>query len=132
MNPQTPRDEVRLRSAGALWYAAFCAACSTVTPGADAGPALNKDPGKPFRENVCFICALRACGGSVNACAQEATCAAWLNCVADCPTDDSGVAAEGDALRKCGLPVSAQVLYGCVEDFSSGFLLGCEEPCTPL
>jgi hypothetical protein len=102
-----------------------------VPPGGDAGPAPNKEPGRPFSENICFQCSLRVCAISTNACLYERTCSDWLNCVAACPTDQSGVAADGPCLRKCGVPASAEVLFGCVQDYSTSFLTGCEQACEP-
>ena len=45
-----------------------------------------------------------------------------LACVSACPTDDSGVAAEADCLRRCGLPISAEVLFNCIQDFANAAL----------
>ena len=116
-------------TAGSLLLA--LSACTVVPPTNDAGAGPGKVPGEPFEDNLCFQCALRSCSGSVGACTQEATCSAWLACVSACPTDDSGVAAEGSCLRPCGLPLSAEVLFNCIQDFSNGVLLGCEQACAP-
>jgi hypothetical protein len=127
---QRVRD--RRLSARALLLAALApGACTVVPPDANTGRAPAKDPGAPFGENVCFQCTLRACSISTNACLRETQCAHWLDCVAECPTDKSGVAADGPCLRACGLPVSAEVLAGCVQDYSTGFLVGCEALCAP-
>lgn len=107
------------------------AACEVVKPGDDAG-GLGKVPGDPFDKNICFNCTLRACAQSANACLMDAFCNTWINCVAKCPTDESGVAADGACIRRCGLPVSAEFLYLCIQDFSTGNLLGCEQACDPL
>jgi hypothetical protein len=111
-------------------FVALCA-CTVVPPPSDPGTGSGKEPGEPFSENVCFQCALGRCSVNANACNQEATCSRWLACVSACPTDDSGVAAEGDCLRRCGLPVSAEVLFNCIQDFANVALLGCERACAP-
>lgn len=107
------------------------ASCAVVKPDATgAGPS--KRPGDPFVQNICFQCTLRACKISANACLLETQCAGWLDCVAQCPTDQTGVAAEGTCLRECGgIPASAEVLFGCIQDFSTAFLPGCELACLP-
>jgi hypothetical protein len=96
---------------------------------ANSSSGLNKTPGAPFLENVCFQCTLHACSIALNACARETGCTNWFDCISACPTDSSGVAAEGKCLRACGLPVSANVLFECIQDFSTGTLLGCERAC---
>jgi hypothetical protein len=106
-------------------------ACSVVPPPSRSDDGPGKQPGEPFAKNLCFQCALNSCSVPVNACRQDLPCARWLDCVSACPTDESGVAAEASCLRPCGLPVSAEVLFGCIQDFSNGFLLGCERACTP-
>lgn len=106
------------------------AACEIVEPGQDAG--LGKVPGDPFDRNICFNCTLRACAQSASACTMDLYCSPWLNCVAKCPTDESGVAADGACIRRCGLPVSAEFLFVCIQDYSTGNLLGCEQACAPL
>jgi hypothetical protein len=116
-------------------FVALCAALASCTPvpptDADAG-GLNRTPGEPFVGNFCFQCTLRACNIALRACAQEATCSRWFDCVAVCPTDESGVAAEGACVQKCAVPVSAGVLFQCIQDFSTGALRGCEVACTPV
>lgn len=110
-------------------------ACEVVPPGDDAGTGGSgggKVPGVAFSENVCFRCSLRSCANAVNACNLDAVCSPWLRCVAACPTDQSGVAAEGSCLIPCGLPVWAEVLYQCIQDYSTGLLAGCGQDCTPL
>jgi len=110
---------------------ALLTGCSAVPPNANPGGGLNRTPGEPFINNICFRCALNACSIPLRSCAGEATCSHWFDCVAVCPTDDSGVAAEASCLRKCGLPVSANVLFECIQDFATGNLLGCVDACTP-
>lgn len=116
----------------AITMCGLLAACEIVPPGDDAGAAAGKVPGAAFSTNVCFQCSLRSCSGMVSACNLDTVCAAWLKCVSACPTDKTGVSADADCLRPCGLPVSTQVLYGCIQDFSTGLLLGCEQACEPL
>jgi hypothetical protein len=106
--------------------------CTVVPPGKDTGSGASKEPGKPFIQNICFQCTLRACTISANACLREMQCAQWLDCVGTCPTDQTGVAADGDCLRKCGLPASAEVFFECVQDYSTGFFGGCEGACLPI
>lgn len=96
------------------------------------GAGANRTPGEPFLSNLCFQCSLRACSIALRACAQEATCSRWFDCVAVCPTDETGVAADAKCQQKCAAPVSAGVLVGCINDFSSGALRGCEAACTPI
>jgi hypothetical protein len=105
--------------------------CSTVPPNANAGGGLNHTPGEPFVNNICFRCTLNACSIPLRSCAREPVCSRWFDCVAVCPTDESGVAAEASCLQKCGLPVSANVLFECIQDFANGGLLGCVDACTP-
>src|SRR5687767_14224434 len=107
-----------MRLALALCLCGSLTACEVVDPGDDAGSSAGKVPGSPFSENICFQCSLRSCSGTANACLLDAVCAEWLRCVSACPTDNTGVSAEGDCLLPCGLPVSAGVLYACIQDFS--------------
>jgi hypothetical protein len=120
---------VRLTLAISLY--AVLPAC-TVVPPPDGGSGPGKVPGENFSENICFQCSLRGCSVSSNACLYDTMCLDWLRCVSACPTDSSGVSAEGECLSPCGLPVSAQVLYGCIQDYSTGYLPGCEVACQPL
>ena len=124
-----------IRVCGLILSATLCLAlqaCSVIPPDADAGSGPNRTPGEPFLNNLCFQCTLRACNVSLRACAREAMCSRWFDCVALCPTDESGVAAEGECLQKCPVPVSASVLFDCIQEFSLGSLRGCEQACTPL
>jgi len=111
---------------------ALTAACEVVPPGDDAGSGPGKVPGDPFSRNVCFQCSLNACSVSARACNLDALCLAWLKCVAACPTDKTGVTVDFDCAQPCGLPVSAGVLAECIQNYSTGFLLGCEQACEPL
>jgi hypothetical protein len=126
----SPRVNGHSLHAPAVLFVAL-SACTVVTPTDPVDAGTGKEPGEPFEENVCFQCALGRCSIAANACTMEATCSRWLTCVSACPTDDSGVAAEGDCVRRCGLPLSAEVLFGCIQDFSTGTLLGCELACAP-
>lgn len=122
----------RFCSRVALFACALLSACSVVAPNSDPSAAASNEPGRPFSQNLCFHCSLRACTIPTRACTYDASCSNWLNCIAECPTDETGVAADGDCIRKCGLPASAEVLFGCVQDYSSGALNGCETACAPL
>lgn len=104
--------------------------CEVVQPGEDAGGNAGKVPGGPFGQNSCFRCSLQACAQATNACSLETTCSQWLSCVSACVTAPDGVSVANSCA--CGIPVSAQVLASCIEDFSTGFLRGCEQACTPL
>jgi hypothetical protein len=104
--------------------------CEVVPPGDDAGSSGGKVPGAPFGQNSCFRCSLQACAQATNACALDTVCSGWLSCVSACTTAADGVSVASNCA--CGVPVSAQVLTSCVEDFSTGFLRGCEQACTPL
>jgi hypothetical protein len=105
------------------------AGCTMAPPDSSGGPS--NTPGDPFINNACFRCTLRACNIPLTACGHEPGCSTWFDCVAACPTDATGVSAEGKCLLNCGLPVSAEVLFGCIQDFSTGALLGCEVACAP-
>lgn len=132
MSPVSYAIARSLRATLLLVTALGVAGCSVVPPSdADAGGGLNRTPGEPFIENICFQCTLRACNVALRACAREAGCSRWFDCVAACPTDDSGVAADGKCLQKCVVPVSAGVLFDCIQEFSTGSLQGCEQACAP-
>jgi hypothetical protein len=129
----------RIADRGARALLTALAACASASPARDPdGGAIDgdgsagKEPGEPFADNVCFQCALRNCSVPADACAQYATCAPWLACVSACPTNDTGVAAEASCVRRCGLPVAAEVLYICIQQFANGFFPGCEDACEPL
>jgi hypothetical protein len=125
--PRSVRPALAIGALGAL-----LAGCSTVPPDANAGGGANRTPGEPFLDNVCFQCTWRACNIPLRACAQELGCSRWFDCVAVCPTDASGVAAEPGCVQKCGAPVSASVLYECIQEHATGALRGCEAACTPI
>lgn len=105
--------------------------CELEEPSNDGGVS-GRVPGAAFETNQCFSCTMQACSVSRNACASNGACWAWLDCVGDCPTAANGVSAEAECAAACGLPVAAEVLYGCIQDYANGSFQGCGVACQAL
>ena len=108
--------------------------------GGSSGEAGSEDPGTPgagarFGGSDCRACQAEACATPEADCASEPSCAAFLDCVDDCPVaDDGGVerdcAADCDAPARASLAILARAVTTCREQ-GHGFSCECgDKPIT--